>query len=102
MVCSEKTGGFKEKLRQETGLVAWNHLRPQAGHGVLFEVGAELELVEVAAAVAADRTEQVRDWLARGLLLRPEGERLQALDENGGIFQAVIVKPYVFFQVTLI
>ena len=89
---------LKAKLRQEIGTVVWPRLQPHAERGVLFEVVAELDLLEVGVAVAEDRTEQVKKWLTEGHLLRPGPEKITAWHQEGGVFTALIVKPFVFFQ----
>jgi hypothetical protein len=91
---------LREKLAGEIGTVAWSWLRPHQERGVLFLVGEELELIEVAVAVAEDRAETIRQWLASGCLGRPDAEMVAAWENRGGLFRGVIVKPYVFFQPT--
>jgi hypothetical protein len=84
------------KLRDEIGTVPWSWLRPHAERGVLFLVAGELDLLEVALAVAVDRSELVAGWLESGSLSRPADEQVADWEENGGLFSGVIVKPYVF------
>ena len=89
---------LREKLADEVGTVAWSWLRPHHERGILFMVAEELELLEVALAVAEDRVEQVRDWLEAGHLRQPQPEQVEVWESCGGLFAGVIVKPYVFFQ----
>lgn len=88
------------RLRQEIGTVTWNRLQPHAERGVLFLVDSELDLLEVGIAVAEDRTESVRQWLEEGRLARPEAAKTTLWRQQGGLFQALIVKPYIFFQLS--
>ncbi|HDS15134.1 MAG TPA: DUF2288 family protein [Proteobacteria bacterium] len=87
-----------KKLRAEQGTVSWSWLRPHAKRGMLFQVAAELELLVVGLAVAEDRVKEVAAWLDRGRLARPTSEALVGWETRGGLFKALIVKPYVFFQ----
>ncbi len=89
---------LREKLAAEIGTVAWSWLRPHHRRGILFLVDAEIELLEVAVAVAGDRVEMIREWLAAGSLQRPGPETVAVWESDGGLFRGVIVKPYVFFQ----
>jgi hypothetical protein len=93
---------LREKLAGEIGTVAWSWLRPHQERGVLFLVGEELELIEVAIAVAEDRAETIRSWLDAGLLNQPGPEQVEEWEISGGLFAGVIVKPYIFFKPTTI
>ena len=89
---------LREKLADEVGTVAWSWLRPHHERGILFLVAEELELLEVALAVAEDRVEKVKAWLEAGHLCQPQPEQVEVWESCGGLFAGVIVKPYVFFK----
>ncbi|MBN2705864.1 MAG: DUF2288 family protein [Deltaproteobacteria bacterium] len=86
------------KMRAELGTVSWSWLRPHAKRGILFQVAVELDLLAVGLAVAEDRVKEVEIWLVRKRLARPTSEQLEGWEDRGGLFSALIVKPYVFFK----
>jgi hypothetical protein len=90
------------KLADEIGTVPWSWLRIHHQRGILFLVAEELELLEVALAVAEDRVELIRFWLDAGRLNQPRPEQVEEWEVSGGLFAGVIVKPFVFFKPTVI
>ncbi|NPA25429.1 MAG: DUF2288 domain-containing protein [Deltaproteobacteria bacterium] len=89
---------LSRKLAEEIGTVPWSWLRLHHQRGVLFLVADELELLEVALAVAEDRVDEIRNWLETGRLNQPRPEQVEEWENSGGLFAGVIVKPYVFFK----
>jgi hypothetical protein len=87
-----------DKFKDEIGTVSWSWLRPHEKHKTLFLVASELDLIEVAIAVAEDKTVQVKAWLDRGDLVQPTLEQVAKWERAGGLFSGIIVKPYVFFK----
>jgi len=97
----EKSLLLAEKLKEEIGTVSWSWLRPHEKRKVLFLVAAELDLVEVAIAVAEDQTEKVKSWLDNSDLTQPTLKQVAKWEKSGGLFSGIIVKPYVFFKETI-
>ncbi len=95
---SENGSLLADKFKDEIGTVSWSWLRPHEKRKTLFRVAPELDLVEVAIAVAEDKATQVKVWLDRGDLEQPALEKVARWERDGGLFLGVIVKPYVFFQ----
>ncbi|MBN2808363.1 MAG: DUF2288 family protein [Deltaproteobacteria bacterium] len=89
---------LKAELKDDVGTVSWSWLRPHQKRNILFLVGEQLDLLEVAVAVAEDRLEQVKLWLETGELARPTSSQVDEWERNGGLFAGIIVKPYVFFK----
>lgn len=87
-----------DKFKQEIGTVSWSWLRPHEKHKILFLVAVELDLIEVAVAVAKDETAQVKSWLDNGSLQQPTLKQVAEWEKSGGLFSGIIVKPYVFFK----
>jgi len=87
-----------DKFKEEIGTVSWSWLRPHEKRKSLFLVASELDLVEVAIAVAGDKTAQVKIWLDHGDLAHPSLEQVAKWEIEGGLFSGIIVKPYVFFK----
>lgn len=92
---SEET---RAKLRSEIQAVGWSALAPHAKRGALLLADTELDLLDVAVAVADDDAAQIRHWLEATRLMRIDPARGTEL-LAGRRFQFVIVQPYVLAQV---
>ena len=90
-----------DKFKEEIGTVSWSWLRPHEKRKILFRVADKLDLVEVAIAVAEDRTVKVKSWLENSDLAQPTIEQVAKWEKSGGLFLGIIVKPYVFFKETI-
>jgi hypothetical protein len=97
----EKCLLLADKFKEEIGTVSWSWLRPHQKRKILFQVAEKLDLVEVAIAVAEDRTAQVKSWLENDDLAQPTLKQVAKWEKSGGLFLGVIVKPYVFFKETV-
>ena len=91
-----------EKFKEEIGQVSWSWLRPHEKRKILFLVVDELDLIEVAVAVAEDDKRQVKSWLDCGSLVQPSLKQVAEWEKNGGLFSGIIVKPFVFFKVAAV
>lgn len=56
--------GYREKLAEEIGVIAWAELQRHFARGVLVVVSPRLELLEVALALTVDDKGMFSDWLA--------------------------------------
>ncbi|MBK1881329.1 DUF2288 domain-containing protein [Luteolibacter pohnpeiensis] len=85
----------QEKLAKYKGEVDWTYLKPHFERGCLFFVDPDAKLEEVGAAIAANETERVQNWLASGDLVKIEA--LHANQWEGGTtqFEALVVSPFV-------
>ena len=86
-------------LRESVGQAPWSMLETHAKRGGLLFVSTRLDLVEVAVAIAEDRSQAVAEWMGEGLLTRPTSEELM---RNGAApnteWTFVIVQPYVLIS----
>ena len=90
---------LRAKLGAELDLVPWQELRSHALADRLFLVAADLEVLEVAVAIACDDSAAVSGWIEGGSLARPSGDELNAFDgEPGRELRCVIVQPFVLAQ----
>jgi hypothetical protein len=89
---------LRQKLNQETGRIHWSELERHCARGVLVKVDAKLDLVEVAANMAADDAAQVQDWLERGVVQRVSADDAKRWKELGAELWAVVVAPWVLVQ----
>lgn len=84
-----------DKLNAETARVAWSELERHFARGATLSVGPELDLLEVAQAVALDNTERVTRWLAAGELQRTSAEQARRWAREDAMLWCVVVAPWV-------
>jgi len=90
--------GLESKLNQETARIAWRELGRYFAAGQVIRVAADLDLVDVAGAMAKDDTPRVKTWLTAGRLGPVTDLEAQAWHEADAVVWAVVVKPYVLVQ----
>ncbi|MBA1149048.1 DUF2288 domain-containing protein [Ectothiorhodospiraceae bacterium WFHF3C12] len=84
-----------DKLNAETARVAWSELERHFARGATLSVGPELDLLEVAQAIARDDTERVTRWLAAGELQKTPAEQARDWAERDAILWCVVIAPWV-------
>ncbi|MBB2497135.1 DUF2288 domain-containing protein [Aquipseudomonas ullengensis] len=95
---TEQPSTLYAKLLGETAPISWQELQPFFARGALLWVGAELDLVEVAQAVAEDDQGKVANWLTAGSLRKVEAEIAEDLLARDPKLWAVVVAPWVLVQ----
>lgn len=93
-----ETTELHRKLAAETGLISWDDLQRHFARGVVVAVSPGLDLVEVAARVAADDAGALRGWLDAGRVVRATDEHAQRWEATGQTLRAVVVAPWVLAQ----
>jgi hypothetical protein len=89
----------RERFEKDLAEVDWKSLRIHLQRDALILVSAQLDLVEVACQVTADATQEVSDWIARGLLAKPTAEQLESWEtELDKPFRMLIAAPYILIQ----
>ncbi|MBI0325569.1 DUF2288 domain-containing protein [Burkholderia plantarii] len=86
------------QLLGETAKIDWCDLERFFAQGKLLSVARDLDLVSVAEAIAADRTEQVTQWLAAGHVVRMPAELAQDYAARTPELWAVVVSPWICVQ----
>jgi len=90
---------LRKNLNEDLDIATWDMLELHLTRGALVEVHNSLDLVEVGLAVAEDKEELVKDWMAKGLI-KNMGEVDQEWKENKDLkFKFLILSPYVLVQV---
>ncbi|WP_028240435.1 DUF2288 domain-containing protein [Stutzerimonas azotifigens] len=95
---TEEVSTLYAKLLGETAPITWPELQPFFARGVLLQVGAQLDLVEVALAVAEDDGAAVGAWMRAGALGRLETNQAQDWQDRHPSLWAVVVAPWVLVQ----
>lgn len=92
---------LQEKLLAETARVSWAELERLFAAGKLIKVGASLDLIAVAQAMAEDDADTVRNWMQADLLGQLDdatAERWARLTQTPSPLWAVVVNPWVLVQ----
>lgn len=92
------TDKLQAKLNAETARIHWHELERHFARGVLITVGRELDLIEVAAAMARDDKAAVQTWLTAGTLRRTGADEAEQWARRDTEFWSVVVAPWVLVQ----
>ena len=86
------------KLLTETAQIQWSELERFFASGVLLRISADMNLITVAEALAANKHEQVATWLNEQRLQKVEVEQAQDYLARDPELWAVVVAPWVVIQ----
>lgn len=86
------------KLNAETGKLAWEELQRHFARGVVVVVADDLDLVEVATAMARDDSAAFEGWLRAGKVERAGTEHAERWNQEAPVMWAVVVAPWVLVQ----
>jgi hypothetical protein len=89
---------LKAKLVMETARVPWAELQRFYARGQVVRAAPELDLIEVAMAVAEDDKARVQPWLERGLFGEVAPSQAQQWFDDGTSLWTVVVAPWVLVQ----
>jgi hypothetical protein len=88
--------GLKEKLKQDVADISWQDLQPHAKRDAIIVIKDELDLTEVAVAIAEDDTALVQGWIGDRSVSKPTSEQLTQWNQTPEKqFIALIVQPFV-------
>ncbi len=89
---------IKTKLNLETSRINWHDLQVYYARGHVVKVSPELDLLDVAAELAADNKARFESWMAGGQVgdVAPDLAR-HWYDENTELW-AVVIAPWVLVQ----
>ncbi|MCK7550551.1 DUF2288 domain-containing protein [Marinobacter goseongensis] len=86
------------KLNLETSRISWHDLQTYYARGHVVRVEPDLDLLDVAAELAADNTAQFQQWMADNRIGDVAPERAQAWYDEKTELWAVVVAPWVLVQ----
>jgi hypothetical protein len=89
---------LETRLNLETGTLQWRELERHFARGVVIAVLPGLDLIEVAAGIAADNREHVQAWLETGRIFRAGEENARDWLQRDPVFWATVVAPWVLIQ----
>ncbi len=88
--------GLKEKLKQDVADISWQDLQPHAKRDAIIVIKDELDLTEVAVAIAEDDAALVQGWIGDQSVSKPTSEQLTQWNQTPEKqFIALIVQPFV-------
>ena len=90
---------LKERLQAELDLVSWLDVARHYAFGRLFCVSEQTDIIEVAVAMAEDRSSELKPWLEQGRLRIVNDKDAQAWTrDQERSFNMLIVRPFVLIQ----
>ena len=95
---SEPTEILRAKLNGETAKVAWAELQRHHARGVVVQVAGELDLIDVAVAMAQDNGAQISQWMKTGLLGKLADEQASDWLARDPDLWSLVVAPWVLVQ----
>jgi hypothetical protein len=89
---------LKTRLNLETGTLHWRELERYFARGIVIAVSPELDLIEIAAGMAMDSKERIRDELDTGRIFHASEENARDWLKRDPAFWATVVAPWVLIQ----
>ena len=90
---------LREKLNKDIADISWQELLPHAKRDAVIIVNSELDISDVAVAIAQDNTTSVQSWIASQSITKPTANQLSQWNDNPQKqFTALIVQPFVVVQ----
>ena len=87
-----------DDLNRETGVISWSELVRPFARGVGINVSPQLDLVEAAACLSRDDTEQLQAWLNSNAVRRASDDDARDWTEREPDFWCVVTAPWVLVQ----
>lgn len=86
------------KLNLETSLINWHDLQTYYARGHVVRVASDLDLLDVAAELAADNKERFERWMKDNRIGDVPPDMAQAWYDRNAELWAVVVAPWVLVQ----
>lgn len=90
---------IKKRLQEDIAFISWQEILPHAKRDAVFVIDERLDLLEVAEAIALDKTSLVSNWIAEQLIAKPSSTQLTHWNNHPETqFTTAIVQPFVIIQ----
>lgn len=89
---------LRAKLNGETARVAWAELQRHHARGVVVHVAGELDLIDVAVAMAQDDGSAISRWMQSGQMVKMTDEKAMDWLKRDPDLWSVVVAPWVLVQ----
>jgi len=88
-----------ESFKRDLAEVSWRELKIHLKRDAIIVVAADLDLIDVAVAVASDDKSLVEVWIGEDQLGKPTEEQLKSWEEESDYrFKMLIVQPFILVQ----
>jgi hypothetical protein len=98
MSSSPSRDELKAKLNLETSRIHWHELQTYFARGQVVRVSPDLDLLDVAAELAADNKQRFAQWMEKKQIGDVAPETAQAWYDCNAELWAVVVAPWVLVQ----
>ncbi|MDA8328145.1 MAG: DUF2288 domain-containing protein [Betaproteobacteria bacterium] len=95
---SQNIDALRVQLNSETAKADWSELLPFFAKGQLLHVDSALDLIDVAAHIAADHAPSVQTWLTTGRLSKLDDATAQDWQARNPPIWTVVVAPWILVQ----
>lgn len=89
---------LSSRLNQETATIEWHELTKHFARGVVINVDAGMDLVDVAQEMATDNVQQLETWLKEGTVRRASDDDARDWTSREPLFWCVVAAPWVLVQ----
>lgn len=89
---------LRTELNLQTAEYPWSELQRQFAAGGVIAVDPELDLVDVAARIAADDKHSVERWMQTNQVAHVLDEQAQQWLDEDALLWTVVVKPWILVQ----
>lgn len=98
MSSTQSRDEIKASLNLETSRIAWRELQTYYARGNVVRVSADLDLLDVAAELAADNTARFQQWMSQDQVGDVSPELARTWYDREARLWAVVVAPWVLVQ----
>lgn len=88
----------RDALNLETGVIGWSELVRHFARGVVINVSVQLDLVDAAACLARDDTDQLQCWLDADVVRRASDDDARDWTNREPDFWCIVTAPWVLVQ----
>ena len=88
-----------ESFKRDLAEVCWQDLRIHLQRDAIILISADLDIIQVAVALAEDDSRQVETWITSGAIGKPSRQQLDGWEEDlEKRFRMLIVQPFILVQ----
>lgn len=98
MTLRDSPDDLKKKLNLETSRINWHDLQVYYARGHVVKVSPALDLLDVAAELAADNTARFEQWMASGQVGEVAPDLARHWYQENTELWAVVIAPWVLVQ----
>jgi len=89
---------LRDELNRQTAQMPWTELERWFASGGVIRVANELDLIDVAARIAADDKPSIQQWMAAGLIGKVMDNQAAVWLSQNSVLWTVVVKPWILVQ----